>query len=109
MDEVIVPRIDDVFDSNDSEIEVSSDSDPNEDDPPETVEVIELNYLALGDSYTIGASVDEAARWPVQLVTLLNKLGHNYVSPKIVAASGWTTAELEGALLKELCEQENPI
>jgi len=27
----------------------------------------ELRYLALGDSYTIGQSVDPSERWPVQL------------------------------------------
>jgi acyl-CoA thioesterase I len=33
-----------------------------------------LPYVALGDSYTIGTSVDEAARWPNQLVAALAKL-----------------------------------
>ena len=28
----------------------------------------QFKYLALGDSYTIGESVDENLRWPVQLV-----------------------------------------
>ena len=30
-----------------------------------------LRYVALGDSYTIGTSVSEAARWPDQLVARL--------------------------------------
>jgi lysophospholipase L1-like esterase len=33
-----------------------------------------LTYVALGDSYTIGTSVDAAARWPNQLVAALAKL-----------------------------------
>jgi lysophospholipase L1-like esterase len=33
-----------------------------------------VRYVALGDSYTIGTSVDEAARWPNQLVAALAKL-----------------------------------
>jgi lysophospholipase L1-like esterase len=106
MEEVIVPRIDNVVDSNESEMEVSSNSNTNEDNLPETIEIAELNYLALGDSYTIGARVTEAARWPVQLVKLLNKLGYNYVSPKIVARSGWTTSQLEAAILNENIKEE---
>lgn len=36
-----------------------------------------LRYLALGDSYTIGESVTEAERWPVQLVAALREQGVN--------------------------------
>ena len=32
----------------------------------------QMSYLALGDSYTIGESVAENERWPVQLVAALN-------------------------------------
>ena len=31
------------------------------------VEKNQFTYLALGDSYTIGKSVDEIYRWPIQL------------------------------------------
>lgn len=101
-----MPRIDDVFESNDSEMDVSSNSNPIEDDLPETVEVKKLNYLALGDSYTIGASVAERERWPKQLVGVLNKSGYNYASPKFIAASGWTTRELDAAIIKEDLQEE---
>lgn len=30
-----------------------------------------LNYLALGDSYTIGEAVIDEERWPIQLQTSL--------------------------------------
>ncbi|MEE4214008.1 MAG: hypothetical protein V2I34_03010, partial [Bacteroidales bacterium] len=33
----------------------------------------EILYLALGDSYTIGESVEEQLRWPVQLVERLRE------------------------------------
>ncbi len=33
----------------------------------------EFRYLALGDSYTIGESVDEIDRWPVQLVNSIRE------------------------------------
>src|SRR5688572_111321 len=36
---------------------------------------IAARFLALGDSYTIGESVDESQRWPVQLVRLLQEGG----------------------------------
>lgn len=50
-------------------------------------------YLALGDSYTIGESVAEAERFPVQLA---RELGLS--DPAIVAKTGWTTDELGHAL-----------
>jgi acyl-CoA thioesterase I len=34
-----------------------------------------LSYLALGDSYTIGESVTEDQRWPVQLAQSLTSNG----------------------------------
>lgn len=52
-------------------------------------------YLALGDSYTIGEAVPEADRWPVQLVTRLRADGVVISDPKIIATTGWTTAELQ--------------
>ena len=51
-------------------------------------------YLALGDSYTIGESVAESDRWPVQLVKALEKKGVNYAAPKIIATTGWRTDDL---------------
>lgn len=51
-------------------------------------------YLALGDSYTIGESVDIQDRWPVQLQTRLKSQGIVMQSPVIIAKTGWTTDEL---------------
>jgi lysophospholipase L1-like esterase len=53
-----------------------------------------LNYLALGDSYTIGESVDIIDRFPVQLVNKLKFDGYDFYMPDIVAKTGWTTDEL---------------
>lgn len=53
-----------------------------------------FTYLALGDSYTIGQSVEESQRFPVQLVNKLNEAGVNVGKPTIVAQTGWTTDEL---------------
>ncbi|MDA8589049.1 SGNH/GDSL hydrolase family protein [Flavobacteriaceae bacterium] len=55
------------------------------------------SYLALGDSYTIGESVKESERWPVQLYkSLKNKISY----PTIIAKSGWTTDQLIDTLNK---------
>ncbi|NII55279.1 GDSL-type esterase/lipase family protein [Luteibacter sp. SG786] len=55
-------------------------------------------FLALGDSYTIGEGVEEADRWPVQLVARLGELGIAVEAPRIVATTGWTTDELSAAM-----------
>lgn len=52
-------------------------------------------YLALGDSYTIGESVAEADRYPVQLAHALKMS-----EPQIIAKTGWTTDELNAAIDK---------
>lgn len=52
-----------------------------------------LRYLALGDSYTIGESVEETERFPNQLAALLANEGLT-VEVKIIARTGWTTDEL---------------
>ena len=57
-----------------------------------------LDYLALGDSYTIGESVPEAGRWPVQLAAALRERGIGLAEPRIIATTGWTTDELSAAM-----------
>lgn len=57
-----------------------------------------MRYLALGDSYTIGQSVQEAERWPVQLTTQLNAAGLVIDPPQIIARTGWTTDDLSAAI-----------
>ena len=60
-----------------------------------------VRFLALGDSYTIGQSVSEAERWPVQLAGQLRDAGLAVAEPKIVARTGWTTDELHAAMTAE--------
>jgi lysophospholipase L1-like esterase len=57
-----------------------------------------LRYLALGDSYTIGEGVAEDSRWPVQLARALRAEGIALDDPDIIAATGWTTDELDAAI-----------
>ncbi|MTI39786.1 SGNH/GDSL hydrolase family protein [Fulvivirga lutimaris] len=58
----------------------------------------QLKFLALGDSYTIGESVEEDGRWPNQLQKKLNALGVNVSMPMIIARTGWRTDELSAAI-----------
>ncbi len=58
-----------------------------------------MRFLALGDSYTIGESVDSAGRWPVQLSQALRARKINISDPEIVARTGWTTDELAAGIL----------
>ena len=60
-----------------------------------------VKYLALGDSYTIGESVAENERWPMQLIAQLNAGGKNYDAPRIIATTGWRTDDLSNAIWKE--------
>ena len=51
-------------------------------------------YLALGDSYTIGQSVPETDRYPVQAAAQFQAAGIEMKAPDIIAVTGWTTADL---------------
>lgn len=54
-----------------------------------------VNYLALGDSYTIGQSVCETCRFPEQLKMSLSKsYSQSSFSLKVIAKTGWTTSNL---------------
>jgi len=54
-------------------------------------------FLALGDSYTIGESVEEKDRWSVHLTELL-KGEFSFPKHDIIARTGWTTEELISAI-----------
>ncbi len=62
---------------------------------------LSLSYLALGDSYTIGESVEEEERFPVQLSRELNTRGYRANPPVIIARTGWTTGNLLKAIGNE--------
>jgi len=58
----------------------------------------QFNYLALGDSYTIGESVDEHERYPNQLAEALSDNYGSTFKTEIIAQTGWTTGDLKNAI-----------
>lgn len=58
-----------------------------------------VRLLALGDSYTIGESVEPTERWPVLLGERLELQGvASSIEVQIIARTGWTTDELDAAI-----------
>ena len=77
---------------------------PNNDTESNIIENQELNsiisnegpltLLALGDSYTIGEGVNEEERWPNQFVKVAYENGIDFLTPRIIAMTGWKTYDL---------------
>ena len=62
----------------------------------------EKNFLALGDSYTVGHGVSPGESYPVQTINWLKENGITGIKdPRIIATSGWTTLNLQSAIQKE--------
>ncbi len=58
-----------------------------------------INYLALGDSYTVGEAEPQAQSFPYQLADSLRIAGYiNTNDPQIIAVTGWTTLNLITAI-----------
>jgi lysophospholipase L1-like esterase len=69
-----------------------------------------VNFLALGDSYTIGESVAEQERWPVHLIRELRAMGYECKDPRIIATTGWRTDDLKkAALAADLKDEYNLV
>ena len=83
--------------SNTMDPEPSDESTEEPDFPGETpVEAIDVNYLALGDSYTIGTGVCSTCSYPEQLKDSLLGISNPIynASVEIIADAGWTTTRL---------------
>jgi lysophospholipase L1-like esterase len=65
-----------------------------------------VHYLALGDSYTIGTSIDFIDNYPNQTCNLLAGAGFKITAPQIIAKNGWTSIDLENAM-KEVNAKKN--
>ena len=68
-----------------------------------------IQYLALGDSYTIGQSVDTSDRWPIQLDAKLKDEGFTVERTDIIAQTGWKTSDLLNAIEDTNLEDYNLI
>ena len=55
-------------------------------------------FLALGDSYTIGQSVEVNQRWPVQFLKELKSSVNAIDTLQIIARTGWRVDELKEAM-----------
>ncbi|MBB6459884.1 SGNH/GDSL hydrolase family protein [Flammeovirga kamogawensis] len=64
----------------------------------ENIPTRSLNILALGDSYTIGASVQKKDRWNEQLKAQLESKGYSIGEVTYIAQTGWTTKNLINAI-----------
>lgn len=65
------------------------------------------NYLALGDSYTIGESVPAAENFPNQVVSSMLNNASPFLPARIIAKTGWTTDELESGIVE--ANSANPL
>jgi hypothetical protein len=83
---------------------VSCSSDTNSN--TENTEPKNYKYLALGDSYTIGQSVCESCRFPIQLQDSIIKYikVDDSFQTQIIAQTGWTTTNLKTAIASQ-----NPV
>lgn len=71
------------------------------DQPPDTTSgsyTDSAKFLALGDSYTIGQSVQPNERFPAQTVELLRMDSVGIQAPQYIATTGWTTTNLMAAI-----------
>jgi len=77
----------------------STSTTPPSTEVPTTTIPSAVNYLALGDSYTIGQSVCETCRYPEQLKASLKTIyPQTSFSLKVIAQTGWTTSDLISAI-----------
>ena len=59
-----------------------------------------FNYLALGDSYTVGEGVCNTCKFPIQLKDSISKKAsvNTIFTTKIIAQTGWITSNLKTAI-----------
>lgn len=66
---------------------------------PNPVAAKKYTYLALGDSYTIGEMVAPSDNFPSQVYSMMRNDTVDFLAPRIIARTGWTTDELETGII----------
>ncbi len=73
--------------------------------PPEplpTINPITINYLALGDSYTVGTAIGQENAYPYLLKEKLEKTDSvSTVNVDVIAQNGWTTSNLRQGIFSQ--------
>ena len=64
-----------------------------------------FQYLAIGDSYTIGEKVSAKENFPNQVSVLLTDDSNELHLERIIAKTGWTTDELEEGIRRSAAEK----
>jgi len=62
--------------------------------PPPSRSPVPANWLALGDSYTVGEGLDPRDAWPERTAARLRGAGTPLGALRVFARTGWTTDEL---------------
>lgn len=57
-----------------------------------------VKFLALGDSYTIGESIEASENWPHQFIDSIKASAIEAESPVVLATTGWRTDDLMNAV-----------
>lgn len=66
-------------------------------------------FLALGDSYTIGQSVDSSQRFPAQTAHFLKHYGYEINNIDYLATTGWKTVNLQWAIEAQRTQKKYDI
>ncbi len=78
------------------------DRQPQAIEPLSSVNLINVKYLALGDSYTVGTAIGQENAYPFLLKKELEKEdGITTVNVDVIAQNGWTTSNLQQGINKE--------
>lgn len=75
-------------------------------DPMEEVPSFDFQYLALGDSYTIGQGVCSSCNFPQQLIDSIAQQSEQQGILQNVARTGWTTSRLLAELEQRSLDPE---
>ncbi|KAI9432897.1 G-D-S-L family lipolytic protein [Russula earlei] len=76
---------------------------------PGVIDTSGKTWLALGDSYTIGQSVDSNQRFPAQAGNLLQSMGISISPIQYIATTGWTTIDLQNAITSRHPQTHNVV